>query len=144
MSRFSRSRVSISFKDSVSVTSQEFVRECDVNNLVKRYSQGLMPASSYVPQFLDVSDLPTFEQAHDMVVSARESFMKLPPHVREVFGNDPGRFLAEYNKSDSPLLRSLGLKPSSDDSKPSPAPAPKAGAKKVSGAPAEALPDASE
>jgi phage internal scaffolding protein len=75
-------------------TRPEFAAECDINNIVKRYRvTGLMPQITQQPMVGDFSELPTYQEALNTVIRAREGFSALPSDVRERFQNDPERFL---------------------------------------------------
>lgn len=109
---FVRRRVSLSFKDVVSSTRQEFKDQADVNNIIARHSRHLIdnfdPASW---QSVDLTVVPGYEQAYEIVLAAQQSFMTLPANVRAQFDNDPGLFFSAYNDPGNELIRELGLKP---------------------------------
>jgi len=73
-------------------TRQEFQKECDVNEIVRK-AQGAV-APQYIgdrpPEFRDNSDVPTLAQAHEQVRAAREMFDRLPARMRRELGNNPG------------------------------------------------------
>lgn len=79
-------------------TRQEFADECDINVLMKRYEKtGILPwdDKAPAPQFLDVTDVPSFQDALHIVMEAETAFMSLPAVVRKEFDNDPVKFV-EY------------------------------------------------
>lgn len=80
-----------------SLTQQEFADECDVNNIMRRYAvTGTVPVyADRQPFYVDASDMPSFMDMQNILISARESFMSLPAEVRRQFDNDPIAF-AEY------------------------------------------------
>lgn len=76
-------------------TKQSFKDECDVNNIVNRWLRsGVAPASSQVAQFLDVSNVPDYHGALNIVRAAQGAFGALPSAVRDRFENDPALLLA--------------------------------------------------
>lgn len=85
----------ISFEDSPSMTKQEFVKECDINNIISKYHKtGVMDnAKSSEQYYQDVSEYPSFEEAIQYTLTAKESFMGLDPNLRKRFNNDPQRLL---------------------------------------------------
>lgn len=83
----------------LSMTKQDFAEECDINVLMSRYlKSGSIP--QYVdrqPFYVDALDMPTFMEAQNILISARESFMSLPADVRREFDNDPALFVEFAN-----------------------------------------------
>lgn len=98
----------------VSLTRQEFKDECDINNLLRKYTeQGIPPALRVgTPQYFDATDVPDFQTAMQVVIDAQEAFMKLPAAVRKELDNDPARFV-EYaqDPENLPNMRKWGLAP---------------------------------
>lgn len=81
-----------------SMTKQEFVKECDINNILKQYSQtGMLrhvSANASAGAYQDLPDGLDFQQALHIVEEGRAAFMSLPSKVRSRFGNQPEQFLA--------------------------------------------------
>lgn len=79
----------------VSLTSQEFVDECNVNNIVDKYQKtGIMDnAEGSERYYADVSEYPSFEEALQYTIDAKESFQGLDPNLRKRFNNDPHALL---------------------------------------------------
>lgn len=78
--------------DSPVVQSQK--DEADINVIVKRFGiTGVLPISVKIPLSGDYSDIVDFRGAQDLIVQARNEFMKLPADVRERFRNDPQELL---------------------------------------------------
>ncbi|UDN67710.1 internal scaffolding protein [robinz microvirus RP_101] len=97
-----------------SMTKQEFQFECDINNVIKSFSQTGMfkHVSSRASQgaYEDLPDGADFQEALNEVHRAREAFMTLPSKLRSRFGNDPAEFLAfTHDPGNLDELRSLGL-----------------------------------
>lgn len=82
--------------DLPSLTRQEYVAECDINNLMSQFEKtGIFPTQNAgEPRYLDVSDVPDLMQAHAILQDATASFMSLPATVRRDFDNDPLKFIA--------------------------------------------------
>lgn len=101
-----------------SLTRQEFKHECDLEKQVRRFAQtpdgaiALQNAQGFQEnlQFGDVSDVPDYRTARDMVLSANDRFMQLPAQLRKKFDNDPAVFL-DYcsNPENLDEMRKLGL-----------------------------------
>lgn len=104
-----------------SCTLQEFRDESDINNLVARYkqtgafydalaarNQGAQPR---VPLFEDVSEIPDFAAAQEIINQGKEAFEALPPSVRSAFSNSPELFLAfvTENAKNPEMLRKVGV-----------------------------------
>lgn len=108
---YNRTRVQTSFTGD-SLTKQQFKKECDINHILKRYKKtGII---DHVKQssisYLDLTDVPTFHEALNIVHSANDAFMSLPSVLRNKFKNDPSLFLDFVSdpKNESEM-RELGL-----------------------------------
>lgn len=76
-----------------SLAKQSFKDEVDINTIVKRFGlTGTMPEDVEPPEELDYADVIDFRTAMDVVVRAREEFMRMPADVRTRFGNSPAAF----------------------------------------------------
>jgi hypothetical protein len=75
------------------LTDQSWVKSQNINNIMEKYSKtGVLPQTRQnLAQYLDVSEVPSLEQAHDMVIEARNMFMELPADVRKLMDNDPNK-----------------------------------------------------
>lgn len=96
---------------SESVTQQQFKDECDINTIVRRFGlTGELPDDVRMPMSGDFTDAPDFDTAMQLVVQAKEEFMRLPAELRSRFNNDPGRLIAfiedDGNRDEA---RKLGL-----------------------------------
>lgn len=98
-----------------SKTKQAFVKECDVNNILKQYEKTgvLQHISRYAPFFADVSAMPMdFHEAMNLVTSAQQMFEGLPAELRRRFLNSPGELLDfVQNPENEDEARKLGLLP---------------------------------
>lgn len=106
-------RLGVSFGD-LSRTRQEFASECDVNVLMKRYEKtGVLPQfMQREPRYLDVSEVPQFHEAMDLMVQASASFARLPANVRKEFDNDPEKFVSfAQDRENLDRMREWGLAP---------------------------------
>ena len=97
-----------------SMTKQEFVRECDVNNVIKQYKQTGMVAhvnaKASQGAYQDLPDAVDFQESLHLVMPAEQAFMTLPAKVRDKFGQDPAEFLAFMaNPENEAEIRALGL-----------------------------------
>lgn len=81
-----------------SMTKQEFVAECDINNVIRSYQvTGIMAhLNERAAQglFLDLPDPMDYQEALNMAQAASAAFAALPSAVRNRFENDPAQFLA--------------------------------------------------
>lgn len=94
-----RRKVQKDFTGEVSLTKQEFMAECDVNNIVNRHKQngtfeelqaeGLALSAG---RTADLTTAPDFEAAQNILASANAAYRELPAIVRERFGS-PAKFL---------------------------------------------------
>lgn len=123
-----------------SMTDQSFKDECDMGKLIDRYNKtgffynplaahGQKPRQ---PMFEDFADVPTFQDAQEVISRSQAQFEALPAKIRDFFDNDPALMLAfVHNPANRDKCVELGIFP---------APARGAGAK----APANAEPPAAD
>lgn len=134
--RSDEDKVDVWSSEEPSQTLQEFKDESDINNLVARYRQTgafydalaarNLGAQPRVPIFEDVSEIPDFQGAQEIVARGQAAFEALPPSLRVSFSNSPELFLAfvTEHKNNPDVLRKLGLIGSQvpDDGTPTPTP----------------------
>lgn len=83
--------------DQPSQTLQSFKDDADINCIIARYENtGVLvdptvPVSR-TPQFGDYSDMPTYQEAQNVIVAATNAFNALSSKIRERFGNDPAAY----------------------------------------------------
>jgi len=113
-----RQKVGLSCADSESVTQQHFKEECDINTIVKRYSQtGLITHVNKSQPNYGYATSQSFTEAMHMVATATEEFEKLPSEIRAHFDNDTAKYLdAIQDESRVDELAEIGLieKPTPD------------------------------
>lgn len=97
-----------------SLTKQEFIDECDINNIIKQYSSTgmLMHVSAKAASGM-YADLPSnvdFQSAIDTVRQGEAAFASLPARIRDRFANDPAAFLTFVaDPANLPEMRELGI-----------------------------------
>jgi len=103
-----------SYNDEPSMTQQQFADECDVNNILKSYTEiGHMrpnPQSQLI--YGDFSAITDFQEAIHTVRNAQSAFDALPAKIRSRFENNPSK-LVEFCKDSANLPEAikLGLAP---------------------------------
>lgn len=78
------------------LTQQDFIDECDVNNVILRFAgTGELPPriNARVAEFLDVSDIGDLHESLERARAGQEFFDELPHQVKEAVGFDPLRLL---------------------------------------------------
>lgn len=79
-------------------TKQEFVEQCDINNILKQFKQtGMvshMSAKAAQGAYTDLPDPIEFQDSLNIVLQAETAFDSLPSKVRSRFHNNPEEFLA--------------------------------------------------
>lgn len=96
-----------------SMTQQNFKRECDINNIMKKFHKtGLVDhVSTYQGDYSDISSVPSFQDALNIVQSAQEAFDSLPSSIRKKFANDPAAFLEfVHDPQNADEMIDLGLR----------------------------------
>lgn len=94
------------------LTQQQFKDECDINNIMKRYSATgvLTHLNGREPEFGDFTSPVDFQAGLNTVIEAQAMFADLPSAMRERFANDPLKlleFLADEKNRDEAV--ELGL-----------------------------------
>lgn len=84
---------------SVSRTKQSFQDESDINNILKKYLKtGVMEhVRENEGQYIDLPEVPDYQEALNIVIRGREAFDSLPGSVRERFQNNAEDFLGFMN-----------------------------------------------
>jgi len=93
------------------LVQQQFVHECDVNTIVRRFGIGSLPARAG-GVYGDFTGIVDYESAFAAIESANARFMELPAEARQKFGNDPARFLEYAGRVSAEELQDYcGLRP---------------------------------
>lgn len=97
-----------------SLTQQHHKEQCDVNSIMKKYrNTGLIEhVSRYQGSYGDFVNAPDYHTALNKMIEADAMFLTVPSDIRELFDNDPGRFLEfVMNDENEDEMRELGLLP---------------------------------
>lgn len=89
---------------SPSMTKQSFAEECDINEILRRAKNGQDISGSVidrVARYGDFSNVPSYQEALNLVKNANGMFMSLDAHVRERFNNDPVKMIAFLQNADN-------------------------------------------
>lgn len=103
---------SVLYCNDPSLTHQSFKAECDIRNIMKRYTKTgvLTHVNSMSPQYLDASVVPDYQESLNLIISAQETFDSLPSTLRKRFNNDPLEFLSFTSDESNRLeMAKLGL-----------------------------------
>lgn len=89
--------------DSPSLTKQSMKKECDINNIMKKYIKyGKLPDMiKQNPSYGDYSEVTDFQSAINIVNSVKEKFANLSGQMRKRFANDPAKFLEFVNDEEN-------------------------------------------
>ena len=92
----------IEFKEP-SKTLQSAAAECDIYNIINQFqTTGIVThVASGIPQYADVSEVPDYQSALEIIMNAEEQFASLPSNVRREFDNDPGKLLEFIQNPDN-------------------------------------------
>lgn len=76
-----------------SMTQQQFKDECDVNNILRKYSEygHLDHVNRAQPRYMDCSSISahTFQEHLDFMMDFEDHFDSLPEEIRKRFDDDP-------------------------------------------------------
>lgn len=103
---------------------QSYKDSVDIHVLMKRFENGDIDALNKREGFYaDISEYPTsYAQMFNLMQSAEDNFMQLPPDIREKFNNNFKEYLVESQENSSSFLSKLGISNSREDVIPSAAP----------------------
>jgi len=108
-----------------SMAHQSAKRECDINHIMAKYQKtGLVDhVAKHQGDYSDLTDVPTYHDAMNKIISANESFSTLPSSVRKKFNNNPAEFLDFVSNPENVTeMQTMGLLPipEPDPTPPSP------------------------
>lgn len=95
--------------DEPSMTQQQFKEDCDVNLILAKYMEtGSVTHTRNVEQgaYLDLANLPDYQEQLDNVIAARTMFEQLPAMIQKRFAFDPQQlidFLGDPNNRDEAI-----------------------------------------
>lgn len=96
------------------MTQQQFIEECDVNNIIKKYKTTGSIAhvrNATEGAYMDLTTFPSLYEAETTIAHARSLFEDMPAAVRNRFDHDPKNliaFLSDEKNSEEALK--LGLR----------------------------------
>lgn len=104
------------------ITEQHHKPVCNINSIMARYNKtGLLPITSRLAQFADVSGVTTYHEAVEKCREVNNLFAELPSAVRKEFRNDPGeliQFLSDENNREKAIELGLIERPVVDNVSP--------------------------
>lgn len=78
-------------------TKQSFLKECDINNIVKAFSStgqwNHVSAKAAQGYYADLPSDLDYQTAQNIFLEAERAFMSLPSKIRDRFKNEPAAFL---------------------------------------------------
>lgn len=94
-----------------SLAQQHQAEDADINTIVRRFGlTGQLPQNVRPPMYGDFGDGMDYRSSLHAIMAARDSFMKMPAHVRQRFGHDPAEFVDFCsNPENLDEMRKLGL-----------------------------------
>ena len=89
-----------------SQTLQSKASDANINNIVARYHKtGVLGNPNFArdvkPMFIDMTQIPDFQTANNIIVKAREAFDRLPVEIRNKFDNDPQKLISFVDNPDN-------------------------------------------
>ena len=83
-------------------TRQEMKKECDVNNIMRRYKKtGKLPDMIKLnPKFGDFAKVTDYHESLNLIIKAENQFNCLSAEIRKRFNNDPAEMLNAINNMD--------------------------------------------
>lgn len=89
-----RTRVSVDFTDTETMTEQCHKQDCDINTIIKRYDKtGLIThVNKATAEYGDYTTVNEYQQSMQLVIDAENAFSEIPSNIRKKFGNDAGAF----------------------------------------------------
>lgn len=110
-----------------SMTKQSFKDQCDINNIVREFTQHGMVQhineKAAAGAFVDLPDSMDYQQALEIARAGQTAFDVLPAQIRARFGNDPERFL-QFMQDPANQDEAIALGLATDTRPPEPPPEP--------------------
>jgi phage internal scaffolding protein len=100
------------FDDDPGLTEQHHKNECDINNIMSKFSPDVLTAHAlnYAGNYGDYSDMPDYHTALNMIRQIDNMFLDVPAEIRAKFNNDPASFIDFVNNPDNrEAMVELGL-----------------------------------
>lgn len=74
---------------------QSMKDECDINNILRQYQKTgvLNHTRENAGQYVDLPNVPDYQEALNIVIAAGEAFEQMPGSLRQRFGNSAEEFL---------------------------------------------------
>lgn len=117
-----------------SLTRQEHMRECDINEIMKRYQRtgALTHFATYAPEYGDFNACD-YQESLNLITRANQMFADLPSSIRAEVGTVQGFLTFVQDPKNKPRMEQLGLikaetVPVPPPGGPGPAPEPSQGA----------------
>lgn len=107
-----RKRVKTFFPENDDRTDQSFKEECDVNNIVSKFSKtgAITHISRIQGVYADLTEVTDLLAMKETVQMAQNAFDALPSSLRNKLNNDPSQFIEYLNDpKNSEELISLGI-----------------------------------
>lgn len=81
--------------DEPSLTEQQYKDSCDINLIMKKYqlTGEITHLRRQQGMYADLTNVPSYQEALDLVIKAQDAFDTLPGAFRQELGNDPAKFL---------------------------------------------------
>lgn len=81
--------------DDPSLTKQADAAACDINKIMAKYERSglLLHVNQNQAMYADVSSVPDYQGALEIVRKADDMFASLPAEIRAKFDNDPAEYL---------------------------------------------------
>lgn len=95
-----------------SLTKQSEAASCDINKIMAKYERSgiLQHVNANEAFYADVSNVPDYQAALEVVRKADDLFMSLPADIRARFDNDPAEYLKFVgDPANKELMGKLGM-----------------------------------
>lgn len=93
----------LSFEGTEVLTRQEFVSQVNISNIIKKYVRnGVNPfCITQDAKYGDFTNIPSYQEALELVCAAEDHFLRFPADVRAMFDNDPGKYIDFLNNPEN-------------------------------------------